>query len=305
MLLLNVMIKYKDDESAPFDAVFKAIEYAVDEKIEGDYDTAVINLSLSAPVLSFGEDSEEQQRIAELFQRWLQYAARSGVAVVTSMGNLDWNVPHFPAALPETIAVGGTDLSYQRWQGQNGLYDYFGSNFGWHLDLMTLADFPYTEKTGTSFAAARVSRTAAPILEILVSQDPNLVFETFDQRLRWLLNATTFDQIGDPGEDTPGWDQYYGWGFLDAETALECAKGEQILIRPSSVDFGETQMGDTATASVRIINCFYDTAFKLTHSIQGANDFSAADRSTDQFLAPGQTRTVDITFNPQSIGVNK
>lgn len=304
MLLLNVMIKYKDEESAPFDAVFKAIEYAVDEKIEGGYDTAVINLSLSAPVLSFGEDADEQQRIAELFQRWLQYAARSGVSVVTSMGNLDWNVPHFPAALPETIAVGGTNQSYQRWKGQNDL-DYFGSNFGWHLDLMTLADFPDTDKPGTSFAAAHVSRTAASILEIIVSQNPNLVFETFDQRLRWLLNATAFDQIGDPGEDTPGWDPYYGWGFLDAETALECAKGEQILIRPSSVDFPTLQMGDTATASVRIINCFYDTAFTLTHDIQGSDDFNAADRSTDQFLAPGQTRTVDITFNPQSIGGNK
>ncbi|MDM8556136.1 leucine-rich repeat domain-containing protein [Desulfococcaceae bacterium HSG7] len=44
MLLLNVVPKY--EELAPFDAVFQAIEYAVDEKIEHGYAGAVINLSL-------------------------------------------------------------------------------------------------------------------------------------------------------------------------------------------------------------------------------------------------------------------
>ena len=300
MLLLNVMLKNRDKEKdyAPFDLIFKAIEYAVDEKIEHGYAGAVINLSLSAPVTELGEDAGEQQRIAELFQRWLQYAARSGVSVVTSMGNLKCKVPpHFPAVLPETIAVGGTNSSYQRW-----LDDFSGSNFGWHLELMTLADSPDTDNLGTSFATARVSRVATSLLDILVSQDHDPVFETFDLKLRWLLRITALDEIGDPGEDIPGPDEFYGWGILDADAAIACAEKEQILIRPPALDFGEVQVGETATARVRVTNCFSATAFTLAHNIPDASEFSVTGLSGDHLLRPGRTRTVEITFNPQAMG---
>jgi len=39
--------------------------------------------------------------------------------------------------------------------------------------------------------------------------------------VRNILRSTATDRIGDAGEDTPGWDRYFGYGQIDAPEALQ------------------------------------------------------------------------------------
>jgi len=38
--------------------------------------------------------------------------------------------------------------------------------------------------------------------------------------IKEIIQKTAEDQVGDPAEDTPGWDQYYGWGRINAYEAF-------------------------------------------------------------------------------------
>ncbi len=42
--------------------------------------------------------------------------------------------------------------------------------------------------------------------------------------LREIITSTAVDQVGDPREDTPGWDEYYGYGRVDVYAALMYGK---------------------------------------------------------------------------------
>jgi subtilisin family serine protease len=70
--------------------------------------------------------------------------------------------------------------------------------------------------SGTSQATAYVSAIAS----ILLGQDNTRTSEN----LRTIITSTAVDQVGDPREDTPGWDQFYGYGRVDLYAALTNGK---------------------------------------------------------------------------------
>jgi len=51
---------------------------------------------------------------------------------------------------------------------------------------------------------------------LLLAQDTSLLWS----EIKFNIEITAQDQVGDPSEDTPGWDQYYGFGRIDAYQAL-------------------------------------------------------------------------------------
>ncbi|MDD5555920.1 MAG: S8 family serine peptidase [bacterium] len=118
----------------------------------------------------------------------------------------------YPAKYDNVIAVGATDHDDQRWSS---------SNYGPELDVVapgvsihsTLWNDTYASWSGTSMAAPHVTGVAA----LLLSVRADLTFE----RVKQLLESTAADEVGRPSEDTPGWDQYMGWGRIDASRALQ------------------------------------------------------------------------------------
>ncbi len=42
--------------------------------------------------------------------------------------------------------------------------------------------------------------------------------------IREIITSTAQDQAGDPREDQPGWDEYYGYGRIDMYEALNSGK---------------------------------------------------------------------------------
>lgn len=182
-----------------------AIYYAVDNGAD------VINMSLG------GSGS------SKLLQDAVDYAYSKGVVVVACTMNTNVGTPFYPAGFPNAIAVGATNPDDSRsvpffWDAESG------SNYGPHVDVVAPGNYiyglSYNSNTnygsywgGTSQAAPQV----AALSSLLLAQNPQ---RTPDD-IRSIIRSTAEDQVGNPDEDTEGFDQYYGYGRINANMALQ------------------------------------------------------------------------------------
>ncbi len=168
---------------------------------------------------------------SRLMQAAIDYAAAKGVVVVVAAGNEgDDTVKHGPANCRNAITVAGVTVDDKRVKFSN--WGQAVSLAAPAMDVLSLrasgTDFllyiadrnpEYKAGTavvgedkrlyrasGTSFAAPMVAGTAS----LLFSQRPQL---TGEQVRRMLLMSA--DDM-----ETPGWDQYTGYGMLNAEKAM-------------------------------------------------------------------------------------
>ncbi|MEL6191549.1 MAG: S8 family serine peptidase [Bacteroidota bacterium] len=208
-------LKILDDENSGFYSWWiKAIYYAVDNGAN------VINMSVGGASFSAGMEDA------------IQYAFQQKVPVVASMMNNNNDLDHYPASYKETIAVGATDTDNQRaspffWSHTSG------SNYGRHIDLVAPGNFMYglaynsdsnyeTYWGGTSQSTPLVTG----VISLMKSIDPELVVD----EVRNLLKNGAVDEVGDPDEDTRGWDRFHGSGLLNAYNTLS------FLATPTSVE---------------------------------------------------------------------
>jgi subtilisin family serine protease len=142
-----------------------------------------------------------------------------GVFVDNAAGN-DAGAVTYPATDPNVVAVGATDYNDNR---------VFFSNFGPQLEVVapgvdiwsTRPGNNYDTGSGTSFASPHVAGLAALMFAI------NPAATNAD--VRRCISDTAEDQVGDQTEDTLGRDDFYGYGRINAESALRC-------MRPCTVD---------------------------------------------------------------------
>jgi subtilisin family serine protease len=199
-----MILKGLDDTNSGFYSWWiEAIYYAVDNGAH------VINMSLG------GLSNSTTLRDA------VEYAVSQNVVVVVSMMNGNTNAAAYPAVYNGVIAVGSTDPNDQRtapffWGSGSG------SNFGNHISVVAPGNYIYglshESNTnynlywgGTSQSAPLVSGLAA----LLLAQDPNRT----PAEIKSIIETSAEDQVGDD-DDTPGWDQYYGHGRINAFNAL-------------------------------------------------------------------------------------
>ncbi len=191
--------------------VAEAIAYAA------DHGARVINLSVGGP----GTTEVEREAI--------RYAWRKGAVVVVAAGNQSVDTRDYGlASVPEALVVAATDFRDQRapfsnWGAQVDLA-------APGIDILSLrarrtdlmrdlpgvdyqpgaayvgADRRYYRTSGTSFAAPIV----AGIASLLLTQNPEL---THEEVVRILLHSAR-------DVETPGVDQYTGYGLVDARAAL-------------------------------------------------------------------------------------
>ncbi|MBO9317494.1 MAG: peptidase S8 [Chloroflexus sp.] len=173
-------------------SVISAIRWATDNGAR------IINLSLGG--------SSPSPALHEV----VRYASERGVLIVAASGNerAEGNTPNYPAAYPETLAVGATGYGDE----VTGF-----SNTGDFIDLVapgvdiatTIPNNGYVLATGTSFASPFVSGAAALIMTLR----PDL--SNHDVRCVLAISA---DDRGVPGRDSE-----YGYGRLNVLTALQTA----------------------------------------------------------------------------------
>lgn len=136
-------------------------------------------------------------------------AADHNVVIVAAMGNDNTDVPNYPAAYPQVIAVCAVDD-----QGQRAPF----SNYGPHAFISapgvsiasTYPDRRYSSMSGTSMASPHV----AGVVGLLKSINPSLTL----QQIKDIIQSTAVD-LGDPG-----FDFYYGNGLLNANSAATKAQ---------------------------------------------------------------------------------
>ncbi len=180
-------------------------------------------------------------------------AYNNDVVVCFATGNYNTSID-YPARYPETIAVGATSQcderkSYTSCDNET----WWGSNYGPELDVVAPGVDIYTTDiggyggystgdymegfNGTSAACPHAAGVAALILSV----NPTLS----NHQVRALLGSTAEDQVGPPNEDTPGWDQYMGYGRVNARQAVEAAQTPlslSVVVTP--VDTVVAQGGD-------------------------------------------------------------
>ena len=148
---------------------------------------------------------------SETLSNGVGYAADAGVVHVAINHNDGAPSIRFPARYLETIAVGATAFSDGR---------AFFSNWGPETDVVAPgqdvlgADLGggYSPGSGTSYAAPHV----AGLVGLVLSLNPSAGRE----EVRHLIRSGADDEVGYEFEDTPGFDEYHGWGRINMERAL-------------------------------------------------------------------------------------
>ena len=161
---------------------------------------------------------------SEYLEEIVTWAWSEGCVIVASMGNDNSSTPQYPAKFYATIAVGATDTDDSRCVPED--WEPFdmpdgGSNYGSHIHVVAPGNWIYSTVwnntydywAGTSMAAPFVSGLAAMIMsEVWPEPHPEWV--------DYIIYSTADDQVGPSSEDAPGWDQYYGYGRINACRAL-------------------------------------------------------------------------------------
>jgi thermitase len=211
----------------------------------------------------------------------VKYAYDSGVLVVAAAGNEATSSKVYPAAFDEVIAVSATDE-----------YDnpaYF-TNFGEWVELAapgvgiysTYWDDTYRSMSGTSMSTPHVSGVAA----LIWSQFPKVTRDWVRAQLRY-----SADDLGDPG-----FDDYYGYGRINARRAVEQAPPDHDLLifdweRPPRV-----KLGELATFNITVLN--FGISDETNVEVQLLVNSSLIDSTYVAFLPGGGSATVGLSWTP-------
>lgn len=195
--------------------------------------------------------SNETMRVA------ITNAVAQGVIFVTITHN-DSGALRFPAWLPETIAVGGTN--------SNGVR-YTSSNFGPDIDLVAPAevmyrlgtDGSYSYGAGTSYAAPQVAGVASLMCAVRSGLD--------NEQVRALLCAGAADQVSTDTNDVSGFDVHYGWGRLNAYHSLQLAQTTIDTVFP-------TNAGQTAIAWQTPESAFTNRPYEILYTTSLTSQWS-------------------------------
>lgn len=218
---------------------------------------------------------------SELIHDAVRYAYDAGVLVIAAAGNEATSNKVYPAAFDEVIAVSATDE-----------YDNPASwtNFGDWIELAapgvniysTVWDDFYDYMSGTSMSTPHVSGTAA----LIWSQFPNMTRDWVRAQLRYAA-----DDLGDPG-----FDDYYGYGRINARKAVEQAPPDHDLLifdweRPPYV-----KLGELATFNTTVLN--FGISDETNVEVQLLVNSSLIDSTSIAFLPVGESATVGLSWTP-------
>ena len=173
------------------------------------------------------------------------YAAGLGALCFGSAGNLGTYTGFAPSDLPACVSVGGS-----------GDDDARIFNYGDHQEVSAPTGVLTTAMGGgdlEDFGGTSASCPhAAGLAALLRATDPELHVN----ELRYLLRVGADDGVGIPAEDTPGWDQYMGYGRINSNNSMSLINGPWLALdRPHYVcggDLGVALKDETAGATATV-----------------------------------------------------
>jgi len=174
---------------------------------------------------------------SQLLEDALAAAVQAGITCIAAAGGGEGfqSDEDYPAASEYVITIGATDKFDERADFSSGgtALDFVAPGQGVPT-ISLLGDYP-EKMTGTSASAPIASGIVALLKSVNKSLSPDQVYE--------LLRAGAEDGVGDPIEDVPGWDPYYGHGRLNAYRSLKalcsCEGGEALVVSPPALSLTE------------------------------------------------------------------
>lgn len=257
-------------------------------------------------------------------------AWENGKVIVVSSGNENTNIS-YPARFLTNIAVGATnEIDNRIYPGNPGNnWSSGGSNYGPELDVVAPGINIYATDWsasgegydpgadyisyfgGTSASCPFVSGVAA----LLLSLDPDLP----NERVRSIIRNTAEDEVGEPAEDTPGFDIYYGYGRINLYQALLAETRPDLTLTVADISFSNNNpfLGENITIYATIHNdgSVYDEIYinpfasVPQHSGSGFyvdSNFSIAQSFTatvDGYLAAVDLSMLDIGSDSTSVQI--
>ena len=153
----------------------------------------------------------------------VNYAWTKGVIVVACMGNENDGAPHFPAGFSNLIAVGSVNPDGKRtepffWSSTSG------SNYGSNIDVCAPGNYIYglSFNSNTSYGTywggtSQATPHAAGLASLMLAKNKTLT----PTQIKDYMQKGCDDQTGDATQDTKGYDNYYGWGRINAKKTLD------------------------------------------------------------------------------------
>lgn len=191
-----------NDNSGEYSWWSESIKYAADN---------------GARIINMSEGGDDYSKVLKTA---VEYANDKGVLITAAMMNKGDDRDYYPASYKGVFAVGATDTDDKRcrkfsWGG--------GSCWGSHISVVAPGNKIYgldyendqnyeVYWSGTSQSTAVVSGIAS----LLLAQNSSRTNED----LKRIIKNTSKDLVGDPREDIPGWDKFYGYGRVDSYAAL-------------------------------------------------------------------------------------
>lgn len=153
---------------------------------------------------------------SQALQDAVTYANSKGAIVVVCMMNNNNAVPYYPAAFDNVIAIGAINNRGKRavpfcWGG--------GSSYGSHIDFCApgemILGLNYQNTNAVTYwcGTSQATPLVTGIVSLMLSKNPNLSYSSIYN----ILKASAIDTLGNRNA---GWNQYYGWGRIDAAFAL-------------------------------------------------------------------------------------
>jgi thermitase len=175
---------------AMYSDIASAINYAADHGVR------IINISIGGSTAS------------STLQSAVDYAWGKGAVIFAAAGNNSSSTPIYPAACNHVVSVSATV--------SNDTLASF-SNYGSWIDLSAPGDMILTTQVGGSYGywygTSLASPIAAAVGALALSANPS-------------LSATALVSLLEQNSDdlgTPGYDQYFGWGRVNAHKAVSAA----------------------------------------------------------------------------------
>jgi thermitase len=206
--------------SAAYSNVASAIQYAA------DHGARIINISLGGPSAS------------SAMQSAVNYAWSKGAVVFAAAGNDTGSTPNYPAACTNVVAVSATE--------PNGTLATF-SSYGSYIDLgapgdnilTTMSGGGYGYWYGTSFSSPIVAATAALALSVQPGLSASALVNLLEQNADHLGGYT-------------GWNQYFGYGQVDAYKTVVAAQNVVGDKTPPTVSISGPANGATLSGTVQV-----------------------------------------------------
>jgi subtilisin family serine protease len=198
-----------------------------------DHGARVINISLG------------WTGVSSTMQNAVDYAWNRGLVIVASAGNNGNSSPIYPAALNNVLAVSATDSA-------DNLASW--STYGNFVDVAAPGVSIYTTANGGGYRYASGTSFSAPIVAglagLIIAFNPSL------------SNAQVVDLIKNNTDDlgSPGFDQYFGKGRVNAYRSLLATQGTVPVAPPppSPPSLTPPPSGDTTPPTVEAVAMQFD-----------------------------------------------